>query len=186
MDNPSYVKEKLEEIDGSYMTYYNEFYKAVEKDGYSSYVVFQIIGKGKVSKVQCDFSAMLSPAHYDEFVAPYMVKHLKNFDKAIYHLDGKDAIRHVDTIMSYKDLNALQWTPGVGQPDCANEIWYPLFDKVREAGKGICINIWDGAPNDWIASAKQFVDRYGHRGTYIGFPPMNQKDADRLANVLNL
>ena len=81
----------------------------------------------------------------------------QQLDFSLYHLDGPDAIRHLDALMEIEELNALQWTAGAGQPDGGNERWYAIYDKVRDAGKSLWVEIHDGDLHDWIQTADRFV-----------------------------
>lgn len=181
IDEPELIKSLIDKIDKIYFKYYDRFYDTVkEKDGSCSYTAFHIWGQGKTAKVQCDFSAMMSPSQFQEFVLPSLKKQCKQLDNSIYHLDGKDAIRHIDALMQIKELNALQWTPGAGNPDGGDVQWYPLYEKVRAAGKSLWINIYDGQYEDWIKHADQIIDYFGNQGIYLIFPTLSENEANRL------
>lgn len=181
MDEPELIKLFIDQIDKLYFKYYDEFYDIVKgEDGSSSYTVFNIWGPGRVAKIQCDYSAMISPDQFSEFVVPSLSKQCQNLDFSLYHLDGPDAIRHVDALMDIEELNALQWTAGAGQPDGASEKWYPLYDKVIAANKSLWIFLTDGKLNDWIEGADKLVKRYGPEKLYLLFPDMEEEDAIKL------
>lgn len=181
MDEPELVKERIDQIDQAYFNYYDALYDLLrEPDGSSSYTVFHIRGSGRVAKIQCDISAMLSPALFREFVLPSLQKQVRHLDKSLYHLDGPDAIRHVPALMELKELSALQWTCGAGQPDGGCERWYPIYDEVSAAGKSLWIQLYDGGVDDWIQSAERLMNRYDPRKLYFVFPDMPVRDAEVL------
>jgi len=181
MDEPELVKLYVAQIDELYFKYYDQFYDIIKgKDDSSSYTAFSIWGPGKVAKIQCDYSAMISPDQFREFAIPSLRQQCQKLDFSIYHLDGPDAIRHVDALMEIDELNALQWTPGAGQPDGGSEKWYPIYDKVVAAGKSLWIMLSHGKLNDWIESADRLVKRYGPEKLYLLFPIMEEEDAKRL------
>jgi len=62
---------------------------------------------------------MLSPGQFRKFVLPSLEKQTRRLDHSLYHLDGKDAIRHVPALMELERPDALQWTRGPGPPDGA-------------------------------------------------------------------
>jgi 5-methyltetrahydrofolate--homocysteine methyltransferase len=170
-DEEDAVKKGVEKIDSFYFTYYDAYYNMLKSaDGIASYTTFNILGKGKVAKIQCDFSAMISPEMFRTFVQPSLFKQCKELKYSLYHLDGPDAIKHLDALMEIKELNALQWTCGAGKPDGSSECWYPIYDKVRDAGKGLWLQFIDGGPQDWANSAKKLVQRYGKKGMYFILP----------------
>ncbi len=181
MDEPEGVMKALDEIYDAYLQCYDIIYDTVRTDeGISSYFCFSILGRGRISKVQCDFSAMISPSQYREFVVPTLRKQIKQLDHSLYHLDGPDAIRHLPAIMEIEELDALQWTAGAGQPDGASPVWYKVFDQVAAAGKGMWVQIYEGNVDDWINSADRFIDRYGTKSPYFIFPGMSESDAYKL------
>lgn len=181
MDDPEMVEEAIAQIDETYFRYYDAMYDLLkDKDGVSSYTCFQIMGQGRVGKVQCDFSAMISPAQFRRFVLPSLRKQVKRLDHSLYHLDGPDAIRHVPAIMELEELDALQWTCGAGQPDGACPRWYGIYDQVTAAGKGLWVQLYDGGLGDWIRGAETLMMRYGKKGFYFQFPGLSEKDAERL------
>jgi 5-methyltetrahydrofolate--homocysteine methyltransferase len=97
-------------------------------------------------------------------VVPSLTRQCRELDHSLYHLDGPGAIKHLDALMEIRELDALQWTCGAGQRDGGCERWYPIYDKVREAGKGLWIMLYDGGPKDWAESAKRLTGRYGKKG----------------------
>jgi 5-methyltetrahydrofolate--homocysteine methyltransferase len=94
MDDPELVSERIGQIDDAYFRYYDAFRDLIaEPDGTQGYTCFHIRGVGRIAKIQCDFSAMLSPGQFRQFVLPSLEKQTKRLDHSLYHLDGKDAIR---------------------------------------------------------------------------------------------
>ena len=181
VDEPDLVKDLLKKVDDFYLKYYDVFYNIVKaKDGSCSYTAFDIWGPGKTAKLQCDFSAMMSPAQFREFVVPSLEKQCRHIDFTMYHLDGPDAIRHVDALMEISELKALQWTAGAGQPDGGSKKWYPIYEKVRAANKSLWIYIYDGEYEDWLKSADKLVKSFGSKGLYLLFPTMTEEQALRL------
>ncbi len=187
MDVPDTVKDYVNQLDNIYFKYYDAFYNIVrDNEGGSSYTAFSIWGPGKTAKVQCDFSAMMSPNQFREFVIPSLEKQCNTLDYSLYHLDGPDCIRHLDALMKIENLSALQWTPGATQPDGANEMWYHIYDKVKEAGKSLWVSIEDGDINNWIDSTKRMIKRYGSNGLYLLFPIMEEEEAQRIMEACSI
>jgi 5-methyltetrahydrofolate--homocysteine methyltransferase len=181
IDEPELIKDYIDQIDELYFRYYNSMYEIVKgDDGSSSYTAFAIWGPGKTAKIQCDFSAMISPKQFREFVQPSLKKQCQKLDHSLYHLDGPDAIKHLDALMEIEELDALQWTPGAGQPDGGDERWYPIYDRVKKANKSLWISLEDGDLEDWIKKSDRLVRRYGSDGLYLLFPVMDEEAALRL------
>lgn len=180
MDEPQHIKRLIESVDNTYFKYYDTLYEELKIGSSIMYTAFQIIGEGKTAKVQCDFSALIGPEQFKEFIVPSLTKQCSQLNHSVYHLDGKDCIKHVDALMSIEPLQALQWTAGAGQPDGGNERWYPIYDKVKDAGKAMHVNIHDGQFEDWVNTADKFIKRYGCKGVYFLFPEMTLEQAQKL------
>lgn len=172
LDYPDEIERAVKFLDSVYFSYYDPFYEMCKcEDGTSSFTCVNVLGKGKTGKIQCDFSAMISPDSFREFVQPSVRRQCQGLDYSIYHLDGPDAVVHTDALMEIKELKALQWIYGAGQPDGANEYWYDkVYDKVRGAGKALWIGITDGGPKEWRAGAEKIIQRYGTGGIFLNFP----------------
>lgn len=92
---------------------------------------------GRHMQLQCDFSVMISPAHYEKFVLPELEAMTEWLDHANYHLDGQEQIRHLDMILSVKKIDNIQWTAVAGQPPTSAFI--DVLQKIQRAGKGLIL-----------------------------------------------
>lgn len=181
MDEPEEIKRRIEQVDDVYFRYYNQFYEIVkDTDDSSCYTVFQIWGEGKTAKLQCDFSAMISPDQFREFIQPSLRKQAKQLNNVLYHLDGPDAIRHMDALMEIDEIDALQWTSGDHGPDGTLEEWYVIYDKARAAGKSLWIKVYTGEFDDWVKGVDKLVERYGSHSMFLHFPEMTEGQAAAL------
>lgn len=182
IDEPEEMEERIGQVTDTYFEYYDRFYNLVKdsKDNSSCYTVFQIWGEGKTAKLQCDFSALMSPTQYREFIVDSLRKQAKQLDNVLYHLDGPDAIKHVDALMEIDEIDALQWTSGDHGPDGTLEEWYEIYDKARRAGKSLWIKVYSGEIDDWIRNVDRLVQRYGSHSMLLFFNPMPIKDAEKL------
>lgn len=113
---------------------------------------------GLCHALQCDFAAMISPAMFEEFVMPELNTQCKEMPYSIFHLDGPNMVCHLDHILSIKELNAIQWQPGDGQPRPVE--WVELLKKIQKGGKSI--HTW-GTCKDVL----DMLDYLSPRGLYI-------------------
>jgi len=184
MDEPEELLRRVNQVQDLYFTYYDAFYdlaKQVENGKESScYTVFQIWGEGKIAKLQCDFSAMISPDQFREFVQEALRGQAKQLNHSLYHLDGPDAIRHLDAIMEIEEIDALQWTSGDYGPDGTFEEWYPIYDKAVAAGKALWVKVYSGETEEWLERLDKLVARYGSSALFLYFGPMSRENADKI------
>lgn len=85
--------------------------------------------------LDCDFSCMISPRHFEELFLPPLVETMRATALAMYHLDGTEAIRHLDALLPLPELHAIQWVPGAGREAVLQ--WVPLIRRIQSAGKAV-------------------------------------------------
>jgi len=171
LDYPDEIQFLLQKVQEVWKAVYLMHYDIIkEKDGFSNYGPFQLLGKGKIAKLQCDMSAMISPDMFNEFAMPYLKDQTEWLDKSLYHLDGVDAVKHLDRILGLEDLNALQWTPGAGNSDGGDAQWDFIYEKALNAGKQIYALV---SPSN----ITRFIKRFGCKGVYIVTSVANEQAA---------
>lgn len=124
----------------------------------------------------------MNPAQFKEFVLESLRRQTESLDHTIYHLDGPDAIKHLDALLTLEQLNVIQWTHGAGKPDGLWEGWYePIYEKALAAGKSLLLFVADGEADRWIEGIDRLVNRFGTRGLFLQFDrPMDEDDARRI------
>lgn len=176
IDCPEAVHRLLNQLDKIYFEAYDELAELIKSpEGHVPFMAFNAWGPGRVAKVQCDFSGMISPDMYDEFVVPRLRKQCRRLDYAVYHLDGPDALRHIDSVLAIPEIDALQWEPGAGNPHPGDRGWWEkVWRKVYAAGKSAFLY---GVPPGEI---EPFVREFGQDGTLVISHTESESEARRL------
>lgn len=91
----------------------------------------------RCAQLQCDLSVMISPEMYRTYIMPELEELTDFLDYPVYHLDGREQIRHLDMLLSLKKLKAIQWTPVVGQPKTST--FLQELRKIQKAGKNLIL-----------------------------------------------
>lgn len=178
LDEPEKVGERIQEVTDVYYQYYDRFYNAIkDEEGGNAYTVFQIWGPGRTVKLQCDFSAMMSPEDFRRYIQPSLKTQSENVDHVLYHLDGPQAIKHMDALMEIDGIDALQWTSGDAGPDGTLPDWDVIYDKAIAAGKSIWVKVYSGEFEDWIKNVDRLVKKYGSHSLFLLFPEMSMEQA---------
>ena len=105
---------------------------------------------------------MIGPKDFDTFVLPSLKRAFAFTENAIYHLDGKGEIIHLEKLMACQDLQAIQWVPGDGNGSHTD---YPeLMKTILHGGKGTFV--WGGKQflrdlEKIVGSLKGVYVRYG-------------------------
>lgn len=176
VDCPQEIHRLLNQLDSIYWQAFDPLYDMVkdERQG-NAFIAFQIWGPGRTLKSQCDFSAMISPDMFAEFICPYLERQCATADFTVFHLDGPSCIRHLDHLLSVSSLDAVQWTPGYPNPPAADKVWWDkIWKKVYAAGKSALVL---GNPPELV---EPFLKEFGWAGTFIGTGCQTEAAARRL------
>ncbi len=180
IDTPDLVHSLLEQIHTAWIEVYERHYEIVSSESGFSAATLEILGWGRTCNVQCDFSAMISEEMFAEFVVPTVTAQAAFVDNAMYHIDGPDALRHVDMILRMEDVAAIQWSPGSGNPGCEDPQWdAPLYHKVLSSGKAL--QIFVDAEN-----VAKTAERLGCRGIMILFWVDELEEAEQVIETVDL
>jgi hypothetical protein len=179
LDQPDHCHRWISRVNALYAPCYDIFYNRLkDREGGSAFTAFHIWSPGKTAKIQCDFSAMISPEMFGEFYIPYAKKQIESLDYVLYHLDGPACIGHVDQLIALDKLNCIQWVPGDGQAPQQDERWFPLYRKILDGGKGLQVRLQ-------ADKVVEFVKRFGSRGVYIITGTKTEAQGRELMRTLN-
>lgn len=175
---PETLEEELRRVNKVWFAVYDRLYDIVNEGGESAFCYFSIWGPGKVAKLQSDISVMISEDDYRRFVQPYIREQCQKIDYTLYHLDGVDAIRHLDAILEIERLNAIQWTPGYGQPQGGDPCWYDLYKKILAGGKAV-MPCWVE-----LDELKPLLDNVGNQGLNVLMNFQSEKDIEAAERIV--
>jgi len=86
--------------------------------------------------LQSDFSVMINTNLFKRFVLPELAECCRVFPKYnFYHIDGREQLHHLDTLLEIPQLQVLQFQRGVDRRP--EREWMHVFKKIRDAGKKI-------------------------------------------------
>lgn len=146
------------------------------QDGITSWM--PVWCRERYAPLQCDFSAMLSPDMFEEFVLPDLIDQTEFLDRSIYHMDGPGEIPHLDHLLSIPRLNAIQWSPGSGIEDVADERWFEMYQKIQAAGKGLVLFV------DRPEKLERLLKNISSRGVFLSVGGCNHEMAREIAEMI--
>lgn len=175
LETPELVEQRLWEINAAYFEAFDAIAPLIRDDrGGNAFSAFKIWGPGKTAKVQCDASVMFSPGMFRQFVVPPLTEQCQWLDHAMYHLDGTQAIVHLDALLEIEALDAVEWTPQAGEPQGGSPKWFDLYRRIKSAGKAVqAIAV---APEEVVP----LIDAIGPAGTFVLTPAKTQAAAEEL------
>jgi hypothetical protein len=135
--NAGDVRRCEEAVLDAWFEVYDRLYELILADAGGSCGWIGLWYPGRTYPLQCDFSCMISPEMFGDFVMPVLARQAAGLDVATYHLDGPDAVRHLDALCTIPNLRTIQWIPGAGASHRVAD-WLDLYRRIQDHGR----NIW--------------------------------------------
>ena len=176
LERPEWIEQKIREINQVWMEAYQRIYDLIKlEDGSAAFGAFYLWGPGKTAKLQCDASAMFSPRMYRRFVVPALTAQCEWLDYSLYHLDGTQAMVHLDTLLQIGPLDAIEWTPQAGIETGGHPRWYDLYRRILAAGKSVQV------VNVELDEIVPLLDAIGPKGVYALIQFKDEHEAELVA-----
>ena len=175
---PERLEHQMQQINDIYFQVFDELYDIIREGDEMTFCYFSSWAPGKMSKLQSDISTMISVDDYRRFVQPFIREQCQRIDYTLYHLDGVGAIHHLDALLEIQELNAIQWTPGVGEPQGGSPKWYDLYKKILASGKSIMAC--------WVTldELRPLLDNIGGDGIHIEMDFHNEQEVEQALHII--
>jgi hypothetical protein len=138
LEQPEAVKTTVEEVNAAWLRYWEASTGTIHQ-WVGGYFYWMGLWSDLPSiDLQCDFSCLISPKMFAEFFMPALEQQTRWISRTIYHLDGPDAIRHLNLLLSLTELDGIQWVPGAGAAPMSS--WIRLLRRIQAGGKLMVLN----------------------------------------------
>ena len=176
---PEVLERQMQQINDIYFRVFDELYDIIREGDEMAFCYFSSWAPGKMSKLQSDISTMISVDDYHRFVQPFIREQCQKIDYTLYHLDGVGAMHHLDALLEIKELNAIQWTPGVGEPQGGSPKWYDLYKKILAGGKSIMAC--------WVTldELRPLLDNIGGDGVHLEMDFHNEREVEQALLIVD-
>jgi hypothetical protein len=127
---------------------------------------------GRVNYWSADFTCLIGPRDFDEWMAGEFAEIIRSCEYSFYHLDGPDAVRHLPAIARMPGLHGIQYTraPREGIDDVIR-----MAREIQNLGKAAYV---------WVlhTNAQRVFDELDPRGMFVQVnAPSVQAGKDVLA-----
>ncbi|HEY0866838.1 MAG TPA: hypothetical protein VGE01_05655 [Fimbriimonas sp.] len=146
-DDLNAARKAIESVTPDCVRAYETLHGMIAETGQPSLTWLPAPHRGRMYVPQCDFSAMISTDMFVEAVLPSIRAELEATDRGIYHLDGPDALRHLDVLLEIPEIHGIQWVYGAGNGPALR--WAHVYQRIQKAGK--CMQILAETPEDALA-----------------------------------
>ena len=176
---PEVLEHQMQQINDIYFKVFDELYDIIREGDEMAFCYFSSWAPGRMSKLQSDISTMISVDDYRRFVQPFIREQCQKIDYTLYHLDGVGAMHHLDALLEIKELNAIQWTPGVGEPQGGSPKWYDLYRKILAGGKSIMAC--------WVTvdELRPLLDNIGADGVHLEMDFHNEREVEEAMRIVD-
>ena len=175
---PEVLEQQMQQINDIYFQVFDELYDIIREGDEMAFCYFSAWAPGKMTKLQSDISTMISVDDYRRFVQPFIREQCQKIPYTLYHLDGVGAMHHLDALLEIDELNAIQWTPGVGEPQGGSPKWYDLYRRILAAGKSIMAC--------WVTldELRPLLDAIGGDGVHIEMDFHNEREVEQALRIV--
>lgn len=175
---PEVLERQMQQINDIYFQVFDELYDIIREGDEMAFCYFSSWAPGKMTKLQSDISTMISVEDYRRFVQPFIREQCQKIDYTLYHLDGVGAIHHLPALLEIEELNAIQWTPGVGEPQGGSPKWYDLYKRILDGGKSILAS--------WVTldELRPLLDNIGGNGVHLEMDFHNEDEVEKAMRIV--
>ena len=175
---PELLERQLQAVNDIYFKVFDELYDIIREGDEMAFCYFSLWAPGRMTKLQSDISTMLSEDDYRRFVQPYIREQCQRIGHTLYHLDGVGALRHLPALLEIEELDAIQWTPGVGQPQGGSPQWYSLYRQILDGGKSVMAC--------WVTldELRPLLDHIGAEGVHIEMDFHNEREVEEALRIV--
>ena len=129
---------------------------------------------GLHAQMQCDLSVMISNELFQKYAKPELEAQSSFVEYPLYHLDGMEQIRHLDTLLSIEKIKMIQWTSVSGQPSPLN--FMKELKKIQKSGKGLLLSL---SPGEVEPALKELSSK----GLFINVTAGDRDTADWVVKI---
>jgi hypothetical protein len=178
IDQPLAVKTAITRLAQTWGEVHQKLYQiaAPANQGGCCIAWMQTWAPGSHYQMSCDFSAILSPRMFQEFIVPEIQQYLAVNEYSVYHWDGPDVLKHLDSLLALPDIDAIQWTQGDGSPAASYPGWIPYYRRIQAAGKRLILPIVE------INEVEILLSQLSSRGLMICTHASSEEEARSLLN----
>lgn len=134
IDSPDEVKRLVREAHTLFFDAYNDLNEVLRSIGNPGFSDWNCLYSESPSYIlQSDFSYMIGPDMFREFVLDDIAASCRRLSNAVYHLDGVGQLNHLPHLLSIPELKSVQWVPGDGKP--RGRVWLDVYRQIIESGR---------------------------------------------------
>ncbi len=176
--NEAYIDTALTEIQNVWEKTYLSLYNILKKNNQGGSGIGWLFtwAPGLHAQLQCDLAAMISPELFEKYAMKELTRQAQVLDYSLFHLDGVEVTRHLDHLLSIKELKAIQWTSVVGQTSALENL--DALKRIQASGKSLLLNL----PNN--KELEPLMEELSSKGLHIISPVSSEDEGHRVIKTI--
>lgn len=143
MDDPAEVEALIERIDPVWIEVFQKTHGLIQRhmDGCTDWL--NLWCPGSSYAVQCDLAAVLSPALFEKFTIPSLLRQTSFLDRSMYHLhmyDKPAQSAHLDRMLEIAGLTGFAFIAESYGKDSSDDCWFKYYRRIQDKGKRLMID----------------------------------------------
>ena len=136
-DDPDRIAEVAKDLRRVFIEAFARLWRPIKAAGMGCTTWTSIYHEGPAYLPSCDFWCMVGPELARDRILPDIRAEMAPLERSLFHLDGPDALRHLNLLLDLPELDAVQWTYGAGNGPASR--WMGTFRRILDAGKSVHI-----------------------------------------------
>jgi hypothetical protein len=137
VEQPERIRESIDALYPAWHRAFAESYRLGTAHGGGLVHWLQIWSNQPYMIPACDFNFLIGPSEFERLCLPDIARQAATVGRAVFHLDGPGAARHIDALLEVPEIQAIQFTPGEGTPSAL--AWIEMFRKIQNRGRSLYI-----------------------------------------------
>lgn len=170
------VKKCLDRIQEIWARTTREIYEVLKGYSYGGSCIgwLNTWAPGFHGQMQSDVSVMISNADFEKYVRGELEAQADVLEYPLYHFDGQEQIRHLDTLLSIEKLKMIQWTPVEDQPSPLK--FLPELKRIQDSGKGLLLMLK-------AEEVEPVLTNLSSKGLFIRVAARSREEADEVVKL---
>lgn len=159
LDHPALLRRVGEHVADGSAAGFRRLRTKLARAGFGSTSWLPFYHEDPADVLACDFWCLVSSRAAREAILPGLRRELAPLEQSLFHLDGPDALRHLDLLLELPELRAVQWAYGARQGP--GRRWMETYRRVRASGRAVLVMARDAR------DALAVLEDLGPRGVWL-------------------
>jgi hypothetical protein len=137
LEKPGVVKDAVDAIYPLWHRQFTETYRRTLAEGAGLIHWIGLWSNEPYMIPACDFNYLIGPKEFDRLFLPDIARECATVGRAVFHLDGPGAAKHIDALLEIPELTAIQYVTGAGTPSALP--WIEMYRKIQRKRRSLVI-----------------------------------------------